>query len=167
MCHGMCMLIGILSDTHGNIDVTKKAILFFKDANVSAIFHAGDIGSHAVLKTLSELDVSIHAVLGNVDLYNDDFKYHPIAGIQMYGRFGDITCAEKRISLIHSDDRSRFISTVSNDEFDYIFSGHTHTVHDYTEGKTRCINPGTAGRGAPNTCAVLDLKTDILKVIEL
>ena len=42
------MKIGILSDTHGNISITKKCVAFFRKLKVESVFHCGDIGSFEV-----------------------------------------------------------------------------------------------------------------------
>jgi len=166
------MKIGILSDTHGNVSVTATAAARFSRTGVGAVFHCGDIGGMDVLAELAgvmePLHVPVHAVFGNVDLHSSDWKFFPTnVGVQLHGRFGDIPCAGRRIALIHSDDARLFNKTVAGGEYDLVLSGHTHAVHDIKRGRTRCINPGTAGRGSPNTCAVLDLETGKLDVIKL
>jgi putative phosphoesterase len=162
----MGMKIGILSDTHGNLPATMGALEEFRAAGVSAIFHCGDIGAFEVLEKLSVLRVPVHAVLGNIDAYTDAWRFAPTqSGIHLHGRFGDIAVDGCRIALLHSDDARRFDQTVASGIFDFVFSGHSHEFHDYTEGKTRCINPGTAGRGTPCTCAVLDLGSGKLREV--
>ena len=162
------MKVGILSDTHGSIPVVKKALAIFIQQKVSTVFHCGDIGAADVLSELSKLKKPVHVVLGNVDIYSSDWKYLPTnTGIQMHGRFGDVVVEGKRFALLHSDDQQRLNTVVHSGDYDFILTGHSHQVHDYMEGPTRCINPGTAGRGAPNTCAVLDLKSGKLKIVEL
>jgi putative phosphoesterase len=163
------MKIGILSDTHGDRSTTAKAAAVFLREGVGAVFHCGDIGGMDVMAELAGAmqpeHIPVHAVLGNVDFYSRDWKYFPTnIGVQVHGRFGDIECAGQRIALLHSDDRRLFNETVAGGQFDLVFTGHSHEVHDYTRGRTRCINPGTAGRGAPNTCAVLDLESGELTI---
>jgi predicted phosphodiesterase len=53
---------------------------------------------------------------------------------------------------------------VSSGEYDLVLTGHTHEVHDFHEGQTRCINPGAAGSGAHKTCAMLDLESGSLTI---
>lgn len=166
------MKTGILSDTHGNIAATAKAARVFRQAGVGAVFHCGDIGGMDVLAELAgvlePIGVPIHAVFGNVDIHSSDWKFFPTnVGVLLHDRFGDIRCGGKRIALLHSDDLRRFHKTVSCGDYDVVLTGHTHTMHDYFEGHTRCINPGTAGRGAPNTCAVLDLESGWLEFVNL
>jgi uncharacterized protein len=162
------MKIGILSDSHGNVPTTGNAVAVFGAAGVSAVFHCGDIGSLDVLTELAGLEVPVHAVFGNVDAHSSDWRFFPTnVGVQLHGRFGDIELEGMRIGLLHSDDRRRFNQAVSSGEYDLVFTGHSHEIHDHTIGKTRCINPGTSGRGTPGTCAVLDLESGELTIHQL
>jgi putative phosphoesterase len=166
------MKIGILSDTHGSISAAAKAAAVFRQHGVRAVFHCGDIGGMDVLAELAgvmePVHVPVHAVFGNVDIHSSDWRFFPTnIGVQLHGRFGGIVCEDHRIALLHSDDRHLFNQTVTGGEYDLVFTGHTHEVHDYTQGRTRCINPGTAGRGSPDTCAVLDLESGVLTVINI
>ncbi len=156
------MKIGILSDTHGNLPATKSAASNLVAANVNAVFHCGDIGGAEVLEELAAvfhpLGVPIYAVYGNVDAYSNDWKFFPSnIGVELLGRFGAVEVGGKKIAILHSDDRRRFRKTIESGEYDLVLSGHSHEIHDHLVGTTRCINPGSAGRGMPNSCAVLDL----------
>ena len=70
-------LVGVLSDTHGNLPLAAYAEL----AEMDAIIHAGDIGSVDVYQTLTSL-APTYAVLGNNDFdeYGADVgRYaHPV-----------------------------------------------------------------------------------------
>ena len=163
------MKIGILSDTHGNIESTKWAAEIFKAAGVKAVLHCGDIGGSEVLTELASvfqpLNIPVYAVWGNVDVYASDWKFFPSnIGVQLLGRFGSLELGEKKIAVLHSDDRVRFRQIIDEGQYDFVFFGHSHELHDQMVGSTRCINPGTAGRGAPNTCVVLDLLSGDLTV---
>lgn len=59
------MRIGLLSDTHGYLDDRIEAYL----DQVDEIWHAGDIGSEAVLNTLAKKK-TLRAVYGNIDSHN-------------------------------------------------------------------------------------------------
>ena len=166
------MKIGILSDTHGNLSATRLAARAMSDANVKAVFHCGDIGSMDVLAELAAVfepgGIDVHAVYGNMDRHAADWKYFPSGiGVTLHGQFGDIDFNGDRIALLHSDDARRYRQIVASQEYAFVFSGHTHEVHDYMDGMTRCINPGTAGTGTTGTCAVLDLKTGRLHIIDI
>lgn len=166
------MKIGILSDTHGDIRATNTAATVMKEAGVGAVFHCGDIGGMDVLTELAGVfepaGIPIYAVFGNVDIYNSDWKFFPSnVGVILMGLLGNTVLNGTRIALLHSDDARCFRTVVSSGEYDLVLTGHSHEVHDYMKGRTRCINPGTAGRGSPDTCAVLDLESGELTVHSL
>jgi len=160
------MTVGILSDTHGACVITQAVAEQMLQASVEAVFHCGDFGGTKILKILSAvfspLKIPIFAVLGNVD-------GTPVAvpeGVELLGRFGTIDWHGKKIALLHGDDQKKLQQTVLSGEFDFVFSGHLHTVHDYTKDKTRCINPGSVvlGRGSPDSFALLDLNSGALTI---
>jgi putative phosphoesterase len=164
------MKIGILSDTHGNLSATESAAQLFAEAGVGAVLHCGDIGGNEILIELAAIlhpfEISVYAVLGNVDGSSRDWKFIPtIMGVQRMERFGEVELDGKRIALLHSDDRLRFQKAVFSGQYDFVFTGHSHALHDHTIGNTRCINPGTAGMGSPNTCVILDLSSGELTIL--
>ncbi len=166
------MKIGIVSDTHGNRSATNQAAMRFLEAGVAAVFHCGDIGGIDVLADLAAMlgkrNIPVHVVLGNVDLDSDDWMFFPSnLGIHLYGRFAAITLAGRKIAMLHGDDRGLFRELLASGRYDLLFSGHTHEVHDVRQGRTRCINPGSAGRGNPCQCAMLDLESDELSVFTI
>lgn len=168
MCQRGVMKIGILSDTHGNVQKTAEAAELFRLQQVGAVFHCGDIGSNPVLSELEILGVPVHAVSGNMDVFSDELKCFPdTAGVHFHGRFAKVEIAGKTIALLHGDDRHRFQKAVHSGQYDFVLTGHTHAFHDFTVGKTRCINPGTAGKGSPGNCVVLDLESGEIQLFEL
>lgn len=43
------MKIGLISDTHNDIELVQKAIALFKERNISMIIHAGDLTSARIV----------------------------------------------------------------------------------------------------------------------
>jgi putative phosphoesterase len=166
------MKIGILSDTHGNLRATQRVARWMLEAGAEHLFHCGDIGGEEVLAELAHLcapqNISVYAVLGNVDLPTSDWRFFPShIGVEVVGRFGSKRLDGKQIAWLHGDDSQRLHRTLLSREYDFVFSGHSHLFHDRKEGKTRWINPGSAGRGNPNTALLLDLSTGELEKLVL
>jgi len=156
--------IGIISDTHGQVDLALSAAREFLFRGIGAVFHCGDVGSDMVLiemaGMLRQLDIPVYAVLGNCDAHLD-FRFFPDGiGVHLLGRFGEVDLAGRKIALLHSDDEARFEEAVRSGRYDYVFFGHSHARRDETINKTRIVNPGAAGRGMHPSCAVLDLTDD-------
>ena len=60
------MIIGIISDTHNDMEMTRRAVDIFRERGVDMVIHAGDITSPKMLQLFSGLDARF--VLGNEDL---------------------------------------------------------------------------------------------------
>ena len=160
------MIIGILSDSHGDCERTLRAAQELCRKGAKALIHCGDIGSEGVLQELAGIDIPVHAVLGNVDLYDPFLKSFPTdIGIQIHGRFADLHLGQKRIAVMHGDDEKKLFETIKSDAYDYVFRGHTHIRSDEHIGKTRVINPGALYRTHTHSVALLDVIKDDLEFI--
>lgn len=165
------MKVGILSDTHGQVDLALSAAREFLFRGAEAVLHCGDIGSDMVLTEMAALfqalDIPLYAVLGNCDLMEKWEFYPNDIGVNVLGRVGKLELAGKRIAMLHSDDEAAFERIAEAGEYDYLFSGHSHVRHDRRHKSTRLINPGAAGRGMMPSCAVLDLVSDDLEFVTI
>lgn len=158
------MKIGIISDTHGQVDMALAAAREFMFRGIGAVFHCGDVGSDMVLTEMAalfqEIDIPLYVVLGNTDSHTGLNFFPGNLGINLLGRFGEVELAGRKIAVLHSDDEERLFETVASQNYDYVLYGHTHASHDGKQLRTRFINPGAAGRGMHPSCAVLDLVED-------
>jgi len=156
------LIIGIMSDSHGDVKRTVKAIAAIKPYAPVHIIHCGDIGSQSVLIELAtgflEPPIPITCVLGNVDMWEKDLTT-PWPHVQVCGRFTRLELGGKLIAVIHGDNERQLFEAVRSQTFDYIFTGHTHERADDVEGKTRIINPGALHRSREPGCAILNLTT--------
>lgn len=164
------MIIGIMSDTHGDVKRTVKAIAALKVFHPGHIIHCGDIGSGAVLTELAagfgDPEIPVTCVLGNVDNYNDDLiSVWP--HVMISGRFASLQLDGKKIAVVHGDDTRRLYAAAQEGTNDYVFTGHTHERSDDRKGHTRIINPGALHRAREPGCAVLDLTTDSLTYLSV
>ncbi len=162
------MKIGVLSDTHGNVRRTRTAIALLRSHNIERIIFCGDAGSEAILDELvagfCANDIPVHAVLGNVDLWDADIVQYPAeTGLDMMGHEGELEWNGKRIAILHGHEGLRLQAAVQSGAYDYIFTGHTHEADDRMVGNTRLINPGAVHRSAAPSIAVLDLETGELE----
>ncbi len=183
------MRIGLISDTHNNLQNVKLALTRFHSEGVKTILHAGDITGPKILEALayvttpkeshppnrgerepsSEFDVWL--VWGNMDR-------HPQLASTAQAIFGpgrlaymqDLTLNDARIALIHGDVWERlqaliYAEDAGNPSYDYVIHGHTHKPKDERTNTTRVINPGALGNAAwrSPTYAILDLATDDLQ----
>lgn len=158
------MRIGVISDTHGSMSLTRPAIQVLVDAGVERVIHCGDIGSRQIVELFDRWET--HFVFGNVD--QDEFVLRSTmepAGHVCHGRFGDVTWANRRIAILHGDDYQRLREATHSGDFDLICSGHTHERSLEVEGRTKLLNPGAIYRTSDPSVAIVDLVT--LEIVHL
>lgn len=156
------MVIGILSDNHGQPEPIRQAADVFEAHNVDAVVHCGDIGDLASLRPL--VGRRIWIVWGNTDCVSPRMRQlAKTLGVNwpesVPVRFD---LAERRVAVFHGHEPG-FAQACRSGEFDYILHGHTHVRCDRRCGRTRIINPGALHRSNAKSIAVLNIETDILQ----
>lgn len=149
------MLIGILSDTHGRLDRTRKAAELLGSLEISLVVHCGDVGSLDILGALDRWPV--HFVLGNVDspwMLRDAVR--PPSQV-CYDRFGSLELEGKQIAFLHGDDQRRLREAIQGGRWDLVCYGHTHVAEIKTVGSTLVVNPGALHRSSQPSIAVVEL----------
>jgi putative phosphoesterase len=157
------MLIGILSDTHGHTGRACAAGRLFVQHQAQAVIHCGDIGGLAMLQALADIlappRTPLHAVLGNVDLFDDALAAWQTPLVTIHGEWADLTLAGKRLAVLHGHDRQRLARTLAEGRHAYVLTGHTHEAVCRDHGSTVLINPGALYRTTAPSVALLDLAT--------
>ena len=158
------MKIGIISDTHDNIKITKRACDLFMKHGVEMVIHAGDFASREILDLFREFNCKF--VYGNADINIDRLneKCKEI-GIDCLSETCEIIAEEKRILVMHGNVIKVFRDAVASGNYDYIIKGHTHHFENYLSNNTRVINPGSAFGTKENSIAVLDTYDDSVEKI--
>jgi len=136
-------MIGILSDSHDNLDAVRRAVRFFRDAGCDLIIHAGDFVAPFSAQVLGEAGCAVRAVFGNCDGERSGLK-------AMIGPFGTIrkapfafSHADRRIVVTHLNGPVEEL--VARREHDLIVFGHTHRPEIRRVEKALVVNPGEAG----------------------
>ena len=156
------MKIGILSDTHNNIDKITKAIDFFNLRQVNFVLHAGDFSFVSSAKLFSNLGIPFIAVFGNNDFEVYDLK----KTIQLFGQIYNppyiFELSNKTFVLTHR------ICNISQ-PFDYMIYGHTHKPHIEETNTGIFINPGEVSgrRYGRSTVAILETDTNHIEIFDL
>ena len=152
------MLIGIVSDTHGQLDLSLKAVRMLESFSVELVLHCGDIGSPEIPALFGRWPT--HFVFGNVDYDLHDLRAAiKQAKLSCHERFGHLELTGRKIALLHSDDAKLFQSTIRSGRYDLVCYGHTHVAKQERVGKTLVLNPGALYRANPHSIAIVDLAT--------
>lgn len=150
------MRLGIVSDTHGQVNFTREAVRMLESLEVDEVIHCGDIGSVEIVPLLGAWPA--HFVFGNVD-YDHAALEAAISecGGTCHGRFGSLEREGVRIAFLHGDDTQRLRETAASGDWDLVCYGHTHVAKQHHEGKTLVLNPGAIYRANPHSIAIVDL----------
>jgi putative phosphoesterase len=160
------MRLGIISDTHGHVELTRPAVRMFESLGVETVLHCGDIGSMAVVELFAAWPT--HLVFGNCDERLDAFAAAiRAAGQTCHGLFGDLELDGVRIALLHSHERRRFREAIDSGDYRLICYGHTHVAAIDPRGGTLVVNPGAIYRADPHSVAIVDLPAVDATIIEL
>jgi uncharacterized protein len=160
------MRLGILSDTHDQLERTARAVELLRAEGAEVLFHCGDLTGPEVVALCGVLPC--HIVFGNNDADRIPELRRAVAEVKgvclEWG--GEVTLAGKRIAAVHGH-LTRDVRPLLAAKPDYLLSGHSHTPADRRYGPTRRINPGAVHRARVLTVALLDLEADALRFLEV
>lgn len=136
-------MIGVMSDSHDNVDAIKKAVRFFNEAQCELVIHAGDFIAPFAARELGNLSCQIKAVFGNCDGEKKGLK-------KAIAFFGEI----QREPFIFAYEKKEFLLThtqfanekyLKSGKYDVIVNGHTHKPDVRRVKDTLIVNPGETG----------------------
>jgi len=173
----LAVILGVLSDTHGQQERTAIAVRLLRRVGAEAFVHCGDVGGDGVLAELAGLRLWI--VCGNTDC--------PDAALEDYASALGLTMSQAGPLRIELDGRSLAVFHGHEAEFrrlmntlletgappadfgncDYVLHGHTHLLALARVGTVRVLNPGALHRAMTHTVATLDLRTDAVEFWEV
>ncbi len=150
-------MIGIISDTHDNVESTMKAIAFFKEKKVEFVIHLGDVVAPPTLMKFEGL--KMYFVRGNNDGELVGLKKTAESiGAEFVEDILELTHKGKKIAATHYPDKAEELANTN--QYDYVLYGHDHKQRNEKIGKTRIINPGAHYYGCDNSVVLLDVEKD-------
>lgn len=162
------MKIGLIADTHDNLEAIERAVEFFNEEGVEHVLHAGDLVSPFAASKFADLDSEIHYVWGNNegDRSHTRSKFEEI-GVEPAGEFASLEIGGRRIALLHGTSEEIVDALAESGKYDVVVRGHTHNPG--IRENPLVINPGAAsGYLSDNrTVALLDLEDMRAKIVEL
>jgi hypothetical protein len=158
------MLLGILSDTHDQLERTRIAVDLLRGEGAEALIHCGDLMTPPIVAVCAALPC--YFVFGNNDADLPELRQAMAEAERAIclGWGGTITLAKRRIAVTHGH-RLAEVRGLLETAPDYLFTGHSHLANDWREGPTRRINPGALYRAREYTVALMDLETDELRFL--
>ena len=152
------MLIGILSDTHGNLPVESKD--FFNDCD--EIWHAGDIGDIKILNELRDI-APTYAVFGNID----DSKIKQSTSEELFFQREGVKIYIKHIIGHPNKYQKDILTKIIEYRPDLVIAGHSHILQIIYDKKYKWlfINPGAAGKyGCHQKITLVKIKIENNKI---
>ncbi len=151
------MLLGIMSDSHGDVDATARAVTLLEMHGATRFVHCGDICDPYVLDVFAGRDLTF--VWGNCDRPTASVRRYieglgfpwPVQPVRM-------EVAGKRIGVYHGHEAG-FDLAAREDGLNYILHGHSHEFGRRIVGGCCLINPGALSRARIRTVAVLNVPT--------
>jgi len=133
-------MIGIMSDSHDNLDAIRKAVKTFNNHDVDLVIHAGDLISPFTAWEFQKLEPELVAIYGNNDGEREGLKiaYKEICTLE---DFKEISVEGWKFSILHGTNPAIVDSIVRSGKYDVLVRGHTHKL-EILNNETMMINPG-------------------------
>ena len=137
------MKIGIISDTHDQLERIQKAIDFFNREAVDKVYHLGDWCSPFSVAVFSELKCPIIGIFGNNDA--DIFKHLSVKpqNLTLQDRVYVDHVMGRKIVLFHGDPMENVTALVNSGAYDAVLHGHNHVANISRHNNLTLINPGS------------------------
>ena len=159
-------MLCLISDTHENIPVIRKAVEKIKILNPELVIHCGDIVSPPILEEFRGLPMRF--VLGNNDGEVEGLnKKAAELGFGEINTELELIINDNRIYVYHGTKLHVIDEMAGAQLYDYVIHGHTHHTRNEIFGRTRIINPGALFQANRYTFATLDLETQKVEFIDV
>ncbi len=160
------MLLGVIADTHDNMNMLKKAVDLFNEREVELVLHAGDYIAPFTAREFRRLGCRLVGVFGN----NDGEKFGLARQFEGFGELHEgvhqLETGGKKIAITHYPEIAHTLA--GSGAYDVIVYGHTHRA-DIRDGRSLLVNPGECGGWleGESTVAVLDLAAMSAQLVKL
>jgi len=160
------MKVGVISDTHDRIDLTKKVIKKLEDADCTALIHCGDFCAPFIIKELSEFKGDVYCCFGNTDDKFSSTRMADKLGVNLLGEIGEIELDGKKIFFNHFPNISRAFAMTG--DYDIVFYGHTHIKHKEIIRDVPLVCPGSImGNKEISSYVIYDTSNESIEFFDL
>ncbi len=155
---GVALMIGIIADSHDNLDWIKEAVDFLNRERVDMVIHAGDLIAPFTANDFSKLKMPFEAIFGNNDGERDGLRaaYSRICDLHDFKTFN---LRGVKMVVIHGHQEELVECLANCGKYDVVIRGHTHKAKIEKKDETLIINPGELCGyvSGERTLALLDL----------
>ncbi|RLI26894.1 MAG: YfcE family phosphodiesterase [Candidatus Hecatellales archaeon] len=164
-------VLGLISDTHDNLEAIRRAVEVFNQRKVKLVLHAGDFNSPFTSTAFKGLEAKLIGVYGNVDGERSFLKqrYEEVLNAEIRGEFAEVEVEGRRIALLHGVIQPIVEALALSHRYHVVVRGHTHKPETLKLGEALIVNPGEAcgyltGR---RTIGLLNLETLEVEIVEI
>jgi putative phosphoesterase len=155
------MKIAIVSDSHDNWPLLKKAVEVANEHGCEVLLHAGDLIAPPGVAVLRNFNGNVHYIFGNNEGEKLGISRQVDASlnIKLHGNEMDETFGGVRVFMSHYPNVS--VLAYKTGEYDLVVYGHDHTYYVEKNEKTVMVNPGEACgyQTGMATCSLFDSET--------
>ncbi len=172
------MRIGVFSDVHDERDNLNKALELYKGEGIDTLVFCGDFCSPIPAKMMGTFKGQIYCVFGNGDGDRITISSIPNLKFQAQGEHAVIELPlevskpdaepalevpKAKIAVTHYPLYGNALARTG--DYQAVFSGHSHQIHEEHFGETLWLNPGDVyGLNGTATCAIYDLLTKQVEI---
>ncbi len=155
--------IGVLSDTHDNLDKINRALELLKKGGINFFVHAGDYVAPFALRPYFDRGFDFVGVFGNNDGERIGLREKSMGKIKDPPYLFNLSGRE--ILIVHDLNQIRNGNRLPG----IVIYGHTHKAEIRKEKDSLFINPGETGGwfSGKATAAILDLDKVEAEIIEI
>lgn len=159
------MLIGIMSDTHDDMEQIRKVVELFNSRRVSEVIHAGDFVSPFTFEILGGLKAGFRGIFGNND--GDRLLLREKSGDTISAQPYMAEIGGRKVAVVH--EPASVEAFARSGSFDLVVYGHSHTPEVRKVNSTLVVNPGKVAKlhKGRSTAVLLDSEKMEAEVIEL
>ncbi len=131
-------MIGIISDTHDNLEAVDKAVEYLNSLDLEMVIHAGDYIAPFTVIRLKRLNAKIVGVFGN----NDGEKAGLLKELPGLVELVEFEHRGRKLAAYHGTLAPVVDALVKSKKYDVVIRGHSHNVQVEDIDGTLLINPG-------------------------
>lgn len=166
----MNVIIGLLSDSHGQYERTARAVELLDRLGAETLVHCGDLGGEQVIEALAGKRTWF--VWGNTDYqdrrleqYAESIGVRPSTSIPLVLDFDGFVA---HVFHGHEPAFTNIARSLERDAnaaerllagVDLVAYGHTHEAAHFTVGGVEFVNPGALHRARPYSVATVDTQS--------
>ncbi|MBP2046422.1 metallophosphoesterase [Methanobacterium aggregans] len=133
-------MMGIMADTHDNLDAIRDAVQLFNREKVELVIHAGDLIAPFTAREFQKLNAKFVAVFGNNDGEREGLRtaYRDLCILK---DFREVSVSSRKFAVIHGMEEAIVNSLAKSGLYDVVVRGHSHKP-EIINGETLVVNPG-------------------------